>query len=91
MAPDGTVTVKEVVVAAVTVAFVAPKYTALLVVVALNPVPVMVTDVPTAPFSGVKEEMFIYAPLFLNTLTPLNPPRHATSDLPSPSISPMAG
>src|SRR5476651_1753064 len=55
VAPAGTVTVKLVVLAAVTVAMVAPKNTILLVVVVLKLVPVMVTDVPTGPLAGVNE------------------------------------
>jgi hypothetical protein len=43
-----------VVVAAVTAAFTGPKYTILLAAVALKPVPVMVTVIPTAPLAGEK-------------------------------------
>ena len=43
VAPRGTVTVNEVVVAAVTVAIVAPKYTISLAIVSLKLVPVIVT------------------------------------------------
>jgi hypothetical protein len=43
-----------VVVAAVTVAFTGPKYTMLLAAIALKPVPLMVTEVPTAPLAGEK-------------------------------------
>ena len=46
VAPTGTVTFIDVAVAAVTVAFVAPKYTMLLAGVVLKLVPSMVTDVP---------------------------------------------
>src|SRR5471032_380786 len=55
VAPAGTVTVKLVVLAAVTVAMVAPKNTMLLAVVVLKLVPVMVTDVPTGPLAGVND------------------------------------
>jgi hypothetical protein len=55
VAPAGTVTVSEVVVPAVGVALIAPKYTALLAGVALKFVPVMVTVVPIVPEVGVKE------------------------------------
>ena len=44
-------------VAAVTVACVAPKKTMLLAGVALKFVPVMVTEVPTAPLVGVNKVM----------------------------------
>jgi hypothetical protein len=57
VAPVGTVTVKLVAVAAVTVARVAPKNTMLLADVVLKPVPVRVTVAPTAPLVGVKEVM----------------------------------
>jgi hypothetical protein len=53
----GTVTVKLVAVAAVTVARVAPKNTMLLAAVLLKPVPVRVTVAPTTPLVGVKEVM----------------------------------
>ena len=55
MAPNGTVTVKPLAVAAVTVALVAPKKTTLFSGVASKLEPEMVTLVPIAPFSGVKE------------------------------------
>jgi hypothetical protein len=55
VAPVGTVTVKLVAVAAVTVARVAPKNTMLLAGVVLKPVPVMVTVAPTAPLVGVRK------------------------------------
>ena len=56
----GTVTVREVADAEEIVAtFVAPKYTTLLAAVALKPVPVMVTDAPTAPLAGLKFEIEI--------------------------------
>ena len=51
----GTVTVNCVVVAAVTVAFVAPKKTMLLAGVALKLVPEIVTDVPMGPLAGLKD------------------------------------
>ena len=57
LAPIGTVTVKLVVLAAVTVAFVAPKKTILLAGVALKFVPVIVTAVPMGPLLGLKEVM----------------------------------
>ena len=50
----GTVTVKLVVEAAVTLAFVAPKKTMLLAGVALKLLPVMVTIVPIGPLVGEK-------------------------------------
>ena len=53
-APEGTVTVKLVAVAAVTVAWVVPNRTTLLAGVVLKFVPVMVTVVPTGPLVGVK-------------------------------------
>ena len=55
VAPVGTVTVKLVEFAAVTVARVAPKKTMLLAAVVLKSVPVIVTVAPTAPLIGVKE------------------------------------
>jgi hypothetical protein len=57
VAPAGTVTVKLVVVPAVTVAWVAPKNTMLFPKVASKPVPVMVTVVNLDPLVGVKEAM----------------------------------
>jgi hypothetical protein len=57
VAPTGTVTVSDVVVAPVTVAFVAPKYTTLFDGVALKFVPVIVTVVPIGPDVGVKNDM----------------------------------
>ena len=57
MAPNGTVTVKLVALAAVTTAFVAPKKTMFWAGVVLKPVPVMVTLLPMAPDSGEKEVM----------------------------------
>ena len=54
VAPAGTVTVRLVPVAFVTVARVAPKNTILLAAVALKPVPAMVTVVPVMPFVGIK-------------------------------------
>ena len=65
VAPVGTVTVKEVAVAAVTVAIVLPKYTILLAAVVLKPVPVMVILEPTTPLAGLKEA--IEAETKLNT------------------------
>ena len=55
VAPVGTVTVKLVVLATVTVALVAPKNTILLAAEILKLVPVMVIVVPAAPLIGVKE------------------------------------
>lgn len=46
--------VKAVVEAVFTVACVAPKKTVLFAGVGLNPVPVMVIEVPTGPLAGVK-------------------------------------
>ena len=57
MAPLGTVTVKLVEVAALTVALVAPKYTARLEVLVGKLVPVMVTVAPTLPLVGLNEVM----------------------------------
>ena len=48
-------TLREVAVAAVTVAFVAPNHTMLLAAVVLKLVPVIVTVLPTGPDAGVKE------------------------------------
>ena len=55
VAPTGTVTVKLVAVAVVTVAFVAPNFTLLFAAVVLKLVPVMVIVVPGAPLVGEKE------------------------------------
>ena len=55
VAPWGTATVSEVVVATVTLALTAPKKTMLLEGVLLKFVPVIVTVVPTAPVAGAKE------------------------------------
>jgi hypothetical protein len=52
--PAGTATVKLVDVAAETVALTAPKYTMLFAAAVLNPVPVIVTVVPTGPLVGEK-------------------------------------
>jgi len=57
VAPEGTVTVILVAVAAVTVALVAPKNTMLLAAVVLKPVPVRVTVAATLALVGVKEVM----------------------------------
>jgi hypothetical protein len=57
VAPAGTVTVRLVLVAALTAARVAPKNTTLLVVVVLKLVPVMVTEAPTTPVNGVNDVM----------------------------------
>jgi len=57
IAPAGTVTAREVVVAAVTVAFTAPTYTILLPAIGLKLVPVTVTVVPTGPLPGENEVM----------------------------------
>ena len=55
MAPEGTVTVKLIVLPDVTVAFTAPKYTRLLAGTALKFVPVIITLVPNGPLEGAKE------------------------------------
>ena len=55
LAPAGTFTVKLFELAAVTVAFVAPRKTILLFIIVLKPVPVIVTIVPAAPLEGVNE------------------------------------
>lgn len=55
--PAGTVTVSEPTAAEDTMAGVAPKYTMLSVGVVLNPLPVIVTKVPTGPETGEKEAM----------------------------------
>ncbi len=57
VAPVGTVTVRLVVLATVTVARVAPKNTTLSAAVVLKPVPVMVTVSPTSPSCGLNEVM----------------------------------
>jgi hypothetical protein len=57
VAPTGTVTLSEVEVAAVTVAFTAPKYTMLFAAVVLKFVPVIVTVAPMGPEVGEKEEI----------------------------------
>ena len=54
MAPRGTVTVRLPVLAAVTVARVAPKNTMFWAAVALKPPPLMVTLVPIGPLAGAK-------------------------------------
>src|SRR5476651_382201 len=93
VAPAGTVTVKLVALAAVTVAMVAPKNTILLVVVALKLVPVMVTGVPTGPLDGVNEVMVGggNTGLLRSTDTVLLFWLATTrSGLPSPSKSPIA-
>jgi hypothetical protein len=51
-APAGTVTVSDVGEAVVTIPRTAPKNTTLLFGLLLNPVPVMVTIVPTGPVEG---------------------------------------
>jgi hypothetical protein len=53
-APVGTVTVRLVVVAPVTLAVTPPIMTVSPLTVALNPVPVIVTLLPTSPDVGVK-------------------------------------
>src|SRR5471032_2209511 len=92
VAPAGTVTVRLVVLAAVTVAMVAPKNTMLLVVVALKLVPVMVTDVPTGPLAGVNEVMVGGNTGLLRNMDTVLLPLLTTarSGLPSPSRSPIA-
>lgn len=55
VAPAGTVTVRLFALAAVTVAFVAPKKTMLFAAVVLKLLPLMVTEAPTAPFAGPNE------------------------------------
>jgi hypothetical protein len=70
VAPTGTVTVKLVVVAAVAVARVAPKTTILLARTVLKFVPVMVTEVPTAPEVG-ENEVMVGGQLLTVTLTAL--------------------
>jgi len=57
VAPAGTVTVSEVVVAADMIARVAPKYTILLEATGSKFVPVIDTVVPGGPEPGVKEVM----------------------------------
>ena len=54
VAPLGTVAVKLVALAAVTVALVPLNFTVLLAAVALKFVPVIVTGVPTGPICGLK-------------------------------------
>ena len=55
MAPAGTETVRVLDVAVTTVAFTAPKKTILSDIEVLNPVPVIVTDVPIGPDEGENE------------------------------------
>ena len=55
VAPTGTVTVNEVVVAAVTLALTAPKYTILFSGIELKLVPEIVTVDPTVPDLGANE------------------------------------
>jgi hypothetical protein len=55
VAPKGTVTVKLFVVAAVTVALVAPKNTIFKLLDQPNPAPVIVTLLPTGSDDGLKE------------------------------------
>ena len=55
VACKGTVTTIEVVVALITTAFTAPKYTVLLAAIALKLAPLIVTVVPTAPADGENE------------------------------------
>lgn len=57
VAPTGTVTVRVVAVAPVTVAFAPPKYTVLFAGVALKLVPVIVREAPDAALVGEKEVM----------------------------------
>lgn len=57
MAPGGTVTDKEVVLAAEILAFTAPKNTILFAGTGLKLLPVIITVAPTGPDSGVKEVM----------------------------------
>lgn len=57
VAPDGTVTVRLVALAAVTVAVVLLNFTVLFAGVALKFVPVIVTGVPTGPDDGEKPDM----------------------------------
>ena len=54
VAPTGTVTINCIVVALLTVAFVAPNQTILFATVVLKFVPIIVTVVPMAPLVGVK-------------------------------------
>jgi hypothetical protein len=61
--PAGTVTVREVVVAAVGVAAVPPKETELLAAVPLKPVPVIVTVAPWAKVVGENEVMVGATPM----------------------------
>lgn len=75
VAPVGTVTLKLVAVAAVTVALVAPKKTTLLTAVVLKLVPVMVTVAPTAALVGVKEVMVGWA---VNVVVLVNATRHSS-------------
>ena len=67
MAPLGTVTVKLVLVALVTIALTAPKYTILLAAVVLKSIPVIVTELPGIPVSGLKDVMVV-TPLALNII-----------------------
>lgn len=92
--PAGTVTVRLVVVLAVTVAILLlKKRTTFSAVTGLKFIPVMVTLVPMGPTAGVKE-VTVGSPeklgLFLITdIDELPPFANATSCLPSPSKSPI--
>jgi hypothetical protein len=57
VAPPGATTESVVAVAAVTVAFAAPKYTMLFAGVGLKPMPLMVTGIPVGPEVGENELM----------------------------------
>jgi len=75
VAPVGTITDKLVADAVVTIAFVAPKNTMLFAVVVLNPLPVIVTNNPTAPFAGLKDEMLgacAFSFIFIKEINKIN-------------------
>ena len=91
IAPVGTVVVNCVAVAALTVAFVAPKKTVLFAGVVLKFVPVMVTVAPTLPEVGVKEVIVGGSAMLWKTETLFEPLLEVmTSGFVSPSRSPMA-
>jgi hypothetical protein len=61
VAACGTVTVRLVAVALITVARVAPKKTMLFAVVVLKPDPVIITELPATPDSGANEAITVGA------------------------------
>ena len=91
MAPEGTVRVTLVAVAAVSVAIVAPKNTPLSVAVVIKLVPVKVTASSGLALIGLNEVIVGGISALRNTETVFELPFvTAKSGLPSPSKSPMA-